>query len=422
MLEIIKDSVFFICNDCGENINIKDIKKFNSEYYCNKCYSKLKKCSNCGSVLSQDEESNMIYNKCYCNSCYENFPTCFDCGGKVDKDSNIHAYIDNNLICCNCMDNYKHCSCCNKLCSDTTTINNGDEICNDCLEEHYFHCEICNEYYSNDELNEVNYIAICDDCFHENYFYCERCGELYSYDECASGQTDVCKNCHNEYIHDYFYKPSPEFHSLDYESTNFFIGVELEICGRGFGNCATELFEKCPFVYCKEDGSLSEDGIEIVSHPATFLYHTTTDDWKNIFEILEVNNMNDITNCGLHFHISKDSLNFENMRVLDYFVNNNADLMEETGGRKLGSYCHQRSKDLDSWGLCNNSSHGDSVNLSNQNTVEIRFCKSTPDFYTFIKRLTFIYNIVNFCKSVTFKDITSKNNKTLFENYLKSLN
>ena len=134
--------------------------------------------------------------------------------------------------------------------------------------------------------------------------------------------------------------------------------------------------------------------------------------------------MKDTTNCGLHFHISRNFFAEESVRVLDYFVNTNSDYLEKIGGRKFNSY-EKRIKRMDYWGETYDSDHCDSVNLSNEDTIEIRFCKSTSDYDTFMERLKLIKNLVLFSKSVYFTKIMSNenltNNEIMFEEFIKKL-
>lgn len=135
--------------------------------------------------------------------------------------------------------------------------------------------------------------------------------------------------------------------------------------------------------------------------------------------------MKDTTNCGLHFHISRNFFAEESVRVLDYFVNTNSDYLEKIGGRKFNSYCEKRIKRMDSWGETYDSDHCDSVNLSNEDTIEIRFCKSTSDYDTFMERLKLIKNLVLFYKTISFEKIVSNeniaNNMIMFEEFIKKL-
>lgn len=135
--------------------------------------------------------------------------------------------------------------------------------------------------------------------------------------------------------------------------------------------------------------------------------------------------MKDTTNCGLHFHVSRNFFTEESLRVLDYFVNSNSEYFEKLGGREFNGYCEKRIKRNTDWGMDFNSDHCDSVNLSNEDTIEIRFCKSTSDYDTFMERLKLIKNLVLFSKTISFEKIVSNeniaNNMIMFEEFIKKL-
>ena len=86
----------------------------------------------------------------YCEDC--NGHVCYDCGERCHEDR-LH-YVYNR---------------------------NGDEVrvCENCLEENYLYCDICESYH---DRHDMTYIEneqrhVCDDCLHEHYCQCDDCGE-----------------------------------------------------------------------------------------------------------------------------------------------------------------------------------------------------------------------------------------------------
>ena len=158
-----------------------------------------------------------------------------------------------------------------------------------------------------------------------------------------------CESCYpdrenDEIIHDYYYKPSPIFYSLDknnneskqqcmsslqrtfpkassteQQCTNnkyqdkLYLGVELEI-DEG-GECV-EYAEKLldiannnnDHIYIKHDGSI-DDGFEIVSHPMTMSYHKNIMPWYDI--LIKAVRMGYVSHntdtCGLHVHVNRSA-------------------------------------------------------------------------------------------------------------------
>lgn len=122
----------------------------------------------------------------------------------------------------------------------------------------------------------------CQDCYERHYTHCTSCGcvihagDAYYIDDDDEPYCSSCYHDRNEYqtINDYNYKPNPIF----YGNGDRFFGVELEIDGAGECNSNAERIIEAAhqngleYIYCKHDGSL-EDGIEIVTHPMSPMFH-----------------------------------------------------------------------------------------------------------------------------------------------------
>ena len=66
------------------------------------------------------------------------------------------------------------------------------------------------------EIFEVEGESLCEYCYNDETFICD----------CCPDDDD------SEYIHDYYYKPSPVFHKCSDEENVRYYGIELEIdCG-----------------------------------------------------------------------------------------------------------------------------------------------------------------------------------------------
>lgn len=419
----------FICSNCEKQFNNNEDNNVKNFHYCDDCYNNLPKCEKCDEVLT-NEDINEFKGNSYCSDCYNEIPCCEECGEKIDTINDNYYYVEDvGMVCENCIEEYSFCESCQKHFNNDDIIRTSDckHICADCIDKTHFKCNECGEFCPYEDSNtdyDNNYI--CDDCRREYFFQCERCDQLFPNDQ-ESCCSNLCDDCYQETggedeegIYPYEYKPEPCFKRYDGEYTKLFIGVELEIRGADRSCCAYDLNNNIDFVYCKHDSSIGDNGVEIVSHPGTFDFHTKTNIWNKIFDILENNGMDNIENCGLHFHISRNFFTEEAIRVLDYFVNNNPEFIANIGGRKLDGYCSSREKDMNNWGMSYSSRHCDAVNLTNSETIELRFCKSTPDYTTFMKRLNFIHDIVNFSMNVTFKEIITEDNIKMFESFLES--
>lgn len=234
-----------------------------------------------------------------------------------------------------------------------------------------------------------------------------------------------CESCHyGPFVKSYHYKPEPIFYKdKKAKNNNLYIGVELEVETsevKSIWNIAE--MNETDFIYFKKDGSVY-DGVEIVSHPANYEYHRFKE-WKEIFrQIYECGFNNCYGNAGLHFHINRDWFTKDALKNFDYIINNCQGYMEKKGGRIFNSYCITCRKPTDGWGYSSGIRMA-ALNLQNQNTVEVRFCKSTLKWHVFIERLKFIYAMLQYAKEKTFEEILKKDMFKIendIENIIKTL-
>lgn len=80
--------------------------------------------------------------------------------------------------------------------------------------------------------------------------------------------------------------------------------------GNDANECADALADVTSAIYCKRDGSLGDEGVEIVTHPATLNYHLTKLAWDRIIETATDNGYtsHDTETCGLHVHVGRAEL------------------------------------------------------------------------------------------------------------------
>ena len=276
------------------------------------------------------------------------------------------------------------------------------------------HCEFCGRVIPSIVNQKIDGHYICGFCQEDHIHKCNICGRA------VVGEDKYCTHCAvDQFIHSYSFKPEPNFFIHDVaDDTNMYMGVELEM---NFDRVSDfkkflEKYTNNSFVYLKHDGSIGEYGVEIVSHPATFKYHIHTDFWNRLFENFKKTNT---LGCGLHFHLSKIGFTDEEIEFLDYFVNNFSYIITQIGSRALKDYCKvHKFKHYGSnrWG-----SHTDACNLSNRDTVELRFCKSTHNYHSFMKKLKNIYVLVQFVKCIcannAMKECMKEENKKKVEDY-----
>lgn len=222
---------------------------------------------------------------------------------------------------------------------------NGDILCNECLDERYPVCHDCNEREHIDDMHQTVYgYLVCDDC-RDEYYQCEECGELYNADDLSYSERIegyVCINCWDNtshgnelrYICDYHDSGDPKaFLSIKNDTEKFFdyvpnyhyLGWELEVEGR---NCdylsevlRDDIDPSMNLFRMEYDGSL-DHGFEIISNPMTWGYFHKFYPVDKILKECRSKGFtsHDNSTCGLHIHASKSAYGDNETEIRDNIV------------------------------------------------------------------------------------------------------
>lgn len=340
----------------------------------------------------------------------------------VEYSNELKQNLDFNNISYELGDICHDCNCFYPL-DDLYFIENEEYyVCDDCINNgEYFCCEDCNNWYStntNSYETEHNQI-ICNDCFinhyvecrncglavHENnYYYCEECDEYYCSDCWADHYHD-----NNDGLYSYHSFNNWQPHKTEDEpEPPFYIGHELEIDDGNDRREAAELISNKINCICMEDGSLSDYGIEIISHPLSYNYMLSQENkYRDTFNDLATRydyKSHNTEDCGLHFHITRPD-----DETIDRII-----LFMETYKEEIIKLSRRKSNEIDSW--CNflsdkrtsandkeiksldyikknkeTSSRYMALNLTNTKTIEFRIFKGTLKYETFMADFEFVY-------------------------------
>lgn len=272
--------------------------------------------------------------------------------------------------------------------------------CDDCVKS-FAVCEKCGVHINIIGLSMNQFYVdghyVCWDCIKSTKFHkCHRCSNSVFDD------AEYCLGCaKDKYINQYSYKPNPTFFGEDKVVKNLFAGIELEMNFDDISDFKKFLnkYNDNKFVYLKRDGSIGSNGVEIVSHPASFHYHIHNE-WKDIFDMFKHTNT---LGCGLHIHLSKNAFNNKEVEFLDYFINKCTYTITQIGSRGLENYC--KKINARRYGYNRRSCHTDACNLTNDHTIELRFCNSTHNYNSFMKKLKNIYALILFVKVLCKKNM-----------------
>jgi hypothetical protein len=277
--------------------------------------------------------------------------------------------------------------------------------------------------------------------------FCAECGE-YQWPQDVSWDEDrdeaLCNRCnpwgnvdHITAILNYTFVPSPlVFHKLGKErpapgaEEPLFLGMELEVCtGLGKNAAAIEMHKKIEeaglasevnqgFFYFKQDASLS-NGFEMVTHPFT-------PEWakENFpFEMFQAAIDEDIlykkhNSAGQHIHVNKKAFTPSHMAKFLFAHERMDDFIAQVGGREktanyanFDQYTNWSKKKGTKVGFAKRGSYhvGDpgraAVNLSNDNTIELRYPSGDINPNAIRKNIQWVDAIFNFSRVLTVADL-----------------
>ena len=367
---------------------------------------------------------------------------CADCGAAIDCEE--YTNTDGEAICEDCAESYYPCDNCGDVITrgDLVEIDGGQEyVCETCAEWHYYHCNRCGEYISQRNLWLDRNLTICIACQWE-YCTCYDCEDVIRCDDAHNiegyGYCDDCAPSHRNVIWNYNYSPTPIFYGELSDAIKGYYGLELGIDDgdekQEAARCIQEAGGDC--IYLKHDGSLSSDGFEIVTHPATIEHHMHTMPWREIISAARDYGYtsHDAGTCGLHIHASRtlfgkrpteQDLNIAKIILLiDFwfeqyivpFSRRNYNQLNEWA-KKPNAYILPSDTDYEAMTKAKQSGESDrykAVNLKNRHTVEFRFFRGTLRRDTIIASIQFIDTLIKYVSSVQLADLWDKTFNDVF--------
>ena len=418
-------------------------------------------CDECGCV---DEELFELDGKLLCSDCAEaaGYKRCEDCDEWV-REEDGYVTADGKFICEDCRDNgdYSVCDDCDEIVDldETFDINpgmRGERLVCSCCADDYQRCDDCGNLFDDEHVHSDEYdTVVCDDCYDRSWYTCVNCGRLVRSDEVLFDCNDdpVCEDCYDEgnreSFHDYGYKPDPEFQFRSselsklaseqgrvvssYEAQDFAptFGVELEVDrGDDHNGLADELEELDEPIYMKHDGSLGDEGVEIVTHPCSLSFHMYELRWAEISRVCESHGFksHDTTTCGLHIHVGRRCLGSDSyerkttaaklvwltvrfQNELTAFSRRKAEQLERWASFPCLDYedhCHDELSLREAALQTERDGRYQAINLCPSETVEFRFFRGTLKRSTLIASIQLISNMVKYAMTHTLEECADK--------------
>ncbi len=265
------------------------------------------------------------------------------------KDVAGSTVLSNRRLCDDCHSTHSLCEDCDALVHDDDgrwVCNDARRVCDSCAED-YPSCSCCDYEGHRDNMHRDHGAWYCD-----NHVPSEDDDE--DGDGVLSAEADVTQEYHGR-----------PWLALPGEITDghgnrksarptMWLGFELEVVARDGRWAAVHAIQTAlgKRGIIKNDGSIPEDGFEIVSLPATLAYHQAG--WGDAFFVTLAAHARgwDEKSCGMHVHMSRDALTPLQIARLQVFVNgdglhvNNRAFIEKIAGRGATDYCRHYDKRL----------------------------------------------------------------------------
>jgi hypothetical protein len=182
------------------------------------------------------------------------------------------------------------------------------------------------------------------------------------------------------------------------------MGVELEIDNGDRMGARTKLKPLSKgeqLFYLKTDGSLSDSGIEIVTHPCTLDYHMNEFPWMDISKTVRENNYVSYgsKNCGFHVHVPRRYLTLCEATKLGLFVYAHVTYFERLAQRKESSYAKFKKWKASRHCLDNEHDRYSAINFTGRGTIEFRLFKGTLSVTTIKSYLQLVHATCSFVKA-----------------------
>ena len=273
----------------------------------------------------------------------------------------------------------------------------------------------CSDVDAHAERDEATYID-SDDTFvidNSDFYYCDICGRWVS-EWYWNSALDCCEDCEDSkrIVKPYHYHKGDY---VPYGDSNKRIGAEIEVDTEDWRINREDVAREVADIlgdraFMEEDGSLSEEGFEIITHPHDFESFKELP-FKKTFEMLisEGYRAHDTTTCGLHLHFSKnwfgdtEAERVQSIAKMIMFYDKNWDVLLKLSRRDDVGYC-TRGYEYDAISaddilterenvaeqLVSDKKHGSrytAVNLTpydRHGTVEFRLGRGTLNYKTFM--------------------------------------
>ena len=383
-------------------------------------------------------------------NCIGKYENCVECGITYRQEV-LSETVTGRNVCPHCISDYCQCVCCEKH-DKTSRINryqnlNGEmELwCSSCYNEYFIECPLCGNHHPSGTFCEIEYndddLNICEEC-QTNVRTCSLCDENYmSWQESQTADGDYCcEPCalndreQNRFVHGYSFRPRDfikRFMPDEDKRLTPTYGVELEFeSGESYeevAEIAKSMIEQFDpnkrLFFFKEDGSLSEGGLELVTHPWSKRFHVETDIWAGVLESLRKDHhcvSYNNGNCGIHIHRSRTDLTKIAQTKLGLFIHEQQEFIETIAQRNSRGYSKFFNKGEYSRKDVGSSPKYTAINFSTgRKTIELRVYKGSLILGTMKGYIEFYDALCSYVKIASVVDVCKPDGYKMFVGFVK---
>ena len=299
-----------------------------------------------------------------------------------------------------------------------------ERVCQECLEKRYTRCNYCRNHYAIEKVltTRIDHSTwkMCLKCIQREVVACDECkAPVFTADSTLHKNKRYCHACLFIYpIESYSYRPPrfKYFHTSKTKRQNKdpFYGIEIEVIA---SNSPQEVRTEFSISnrdeessYLKYDGSLGDNGVEVVFHPHTMSALKNSTILRDVLKwgAKGVAYAWNGSKCGLHIHSEKKDWSRVALYKLYTLMSKNVEFWTWLSGRKKShmSYCileniyHNRIVQYAKYkGDGCGASKYVALNMNNEHTIEFRLFRGSLSKATFWKNLECVDSLRYFCNT-----------------------
>lgn len=263
-------------------------------------------CYECGDAFTEDNQPVLVKGLSYCEDCAPiGKVDCHECSDTIDYSDSI--VIEGTSYCSDCVSLCDNCND-NTLNDSIGTVNirgyssRTAEWCESCRDNDAFYCDNCSST-CNGERTDMGYNTYCERCTERNLTWCDRCDEYHHNDDDCPNRRGSCDTREH--------RTTPQVGVATARFGLRTVGIEIET-GEGATDASfADPFESQFMMWgYKEDGSLNDGGMELVSPPLGG--DTIGTQFQAVYTLLRREGV-DMTDqdAGTHIHVDyRDTRNY----------------------------------------------------------------------------------------------------------------